>query len=236
MKQRKLYVFQHVDCEGPGAVGRAAGEYGLALERFQPARSLPAGEEAAGLLILGGPMGVYEAGRHPWIADESACCRRFVDSGKPVLGICLGSQILASALGARVYPHERKEIGWGEVSLESAAAGDPLLGGLPSPFKAFHWHGDTFDLPAGSVHLARSKVCANQIFRFGASAWGFQCHFEVERDDPLKWAGEYRDEVRKENAPTIGEDFHKDTEAYWPPLQPVAETIADRFIRLCVNS
>jgi len=232
----KVLVFQHVDCEGPGIFAQAALKQGFELVILDPSKRLPTAEEmfeARGLIVLGGPMGVYESGRYSWIAAEVERVGEAVRSGKPVIGICLGSQVLASALGARVFPHTRKEIGWDDIELLPGSQQDPLLRDLPSPLEVFHWHGDTFDLPEGAVCLAQSRTCRNQIFRFGAKAWGLQCHLEIERTDPITWSKVYQEEVRKTRAPTVGEDFDRDTDRYWPLLQPVARQVAGRFFGFC---
>ena len=234
--ERKVLVFQHVDCEGPGVFGRVAPQACVRLSTVHPSKSLPHGREMAGisgLIVLGGPMGVYESDRHAWIAREVELVGEAVRAGKPVIGLCLGSQILAAALGARVYPHDHKEIGWDDIELAPAARQDPLFCDLPSPLKVFHWHSDTFDLPAGAIRLASSRLCRNQAFRFGKRAWGLQCHLEIERADPLTWAGIYREEVEKTGAPTTGVDFGRDTDQHWPPLQPVAQKVAERFFSFC---
>lgn len=234
--KRNIFVFQHVDCEGPGIFGAVAGP---SLRLFDPSRSLPSESElgqAAGLIVLGGPMGVYEADRYPWILEEVGRVQTAVKVGIPVLGICLGSQILASALGASVRPQARKEIGWDAIELSAAAASDPLLGGLPPRLPAFHWHGDTFDLPEGAAHLAASRLCQNQAFRHGGNAWGLQFHLEIDREDPARWAKAYRDEVRETAAPTVGSDFQGDTEKFWPLLRNCAGKVAERFLKMCADT
>lgn len=228
----KILVFQHVDCEGPGVFG----ECGARLESFDPAKRLPSEQElsrAAGLIVLGGPMGVYQTERHPWLAREVELVGKAARAGKPVIGICLGSQILAAALGARVYPHDRKEIGWDHIALSPDAMSDPLFCDMPSPLQVFHWHGDTFDLPSRAVLLALSSVCKHQIFRFGKRAWGLQCHLEISREDPANWAAVYAEEVIQTNAPTVGDDFGRDTELYWPRLRTFAGKMAKRFFGFC---
>ena len=234
--EKKILVFQHVDCEGPGVFGRVARKAGAQLSTVHPSKSFPHAREvteASGLIVLGGPMGVYESDRYAWIAREVELVGKAVSAGKPVIGICLGSQILAAALGARVYPHDHKEIGWDDIELAPASRQDPLFYDLPSPLKVFHWHSDTFDLPAGAVRLASSRFCRNQAFRFGKGAWGLQCHLEIERADPLSWAGVYLEEVKKTIVPTVGVDLGRDTDQHWPPLQPFAEKMAERFFSFC---
>lgn len=204
-----------------------------------PQKGLPPDDalaRASGLLILGGPMGVYERQLHSWIDRELASIRAALARNKPVLGICLGSQMLAAALHARVYPHTRKEIGWADIHFHPAARNDPLFSDAPSPLGVFHWHGDTFDLPDGAVLLASSEVCPHQIYRHGTNAWGLQCHLEIEREDPACWAAVYADELERTGGPTVGGAMADETSARWPALRPFAEKAAGRFLELCLSS
>jgi GMP synthase (glutamine-hydrolysing) len=149
-------------------------------------------EAAAGdpdlLVILGGPMGVYEADRHSFLKQEIRLCAGRLRRDRPTLGICLGSQIIAAALGARVYPGALAEIGWYPVTLEKEAASDPPVACLAAESDMFlHWHGDTFDLPAGAVLLARSRRTRHQGFRFGANGYALQFHLEVAPESIRRW-------------------------------------------------
>ncbi|MGX5817552.1 type 1 glutamine amidotransferase [Chitinophaga lutea] len=170
-----IHYFQHVAFEGLACIEDWARQKGhsLSVTRWyeQPATQLP--EDAQMLIVMGGPMGVYEDEQYPWLAREKALIREAVAKDMPVLGICLGSQLIASALGAKVYPNATKEIGWFPVRLFDDTA--------PDPTTVFHWHGDTFDLPEGAVHLAESAVCKNQAYRVGEKVIGLQFHFEVTR-------------------------------------------------------
>jgi GMP synthase (glutamine-hydrolysing) len=138
-----------------------------------------AAETADGILVLGGPMGVYDVDRHPRLRDEMALLTAALAKDTPVLGICLGSQLLAAALGAKVYPGPQKEIGWYEVTPQAAAHDDPLFEAITAPFMALHWHGDVFDLPAGARRLASSALTAHQAFAYGRRAWGLLFHLEA---------------------------------------------------------
>lgn len=120
---------------------------------------------------MGGPMGVYEEEQYPWLTTEKKLIREAIAAGKPVLGICLGAQLIAAALGAKVYPNKEKEIGWYPVQFHPDLA--------PSPTTVFHWHGDTFDLPENAEHLAETPVCKNQAYRVGDRVYGLQFHFEI---------------------------------------------------------
>ncbi len=183
MKRAKtVCAIQHVPCETLGLIAGALKRQGLAVKLVRPFRGerIPRSLRAcAGLVVMGGPMGVYEQDRHPFLAGEIRLLQQAVREAKPVLGVCLGSQLLAAALGAPVTPGRRKEIGWHGVTLTNAASKDPLWRGLERRFIGYHWHGDVFKLPPGAVSLARSGLTRNQAFRFGESAYGILFHLEV---------------------------------------------------------
>ena len=176
-------VLQHIDVEGPGLLGAALQARGVTLRTVRPyaGEPVPARCDADALVVMGGPMGVYESDRYPHLSDELRLIEATVADGRPVIGTCLGSQLLAAALGARVYPNTRKEIGWHDVELTDAARDDALLGGVPRRFTPVHWHGDIFDLPAGAVHLAASAITRHQAFRYGANVYGLLFHLELDR-------------------------------------------------------
>ena len=194
--QRKIIVVQHVAEEGLGLLERVLREAGVSVENIGPHDPVPvrALEEAGGLVVLGGPMGVYDADRYPRLNQELELLRLALERGTPILGICLGSQLLAAALGARVYPGPSKEIGWYDVTLEPAAASDALFRALPSTFKALHWHGDVFEVPPGAVPLARSALTACQGFSIG-SAWGLLFHLEAGPPEVERMARAFPDEL-----------------------------------------
>lgn len=147
-------------------------------------------ESCAGLVVLGGPMNVDQTDRYPFLAAETRWIADAIAADVPVLGICLGSQLLAKALGARVYASRVKEIGWYDVELTPAAKTDPLFSGCSPIQRVFQWHGDTFDLPRGAVQLARGQDCENQAFRYGDSAYALQFHLEVTPEIVATWLGE----------------------------------------------
>jgi GMP synthase (glutamine-hydrolysing) len=131
------------------------------------------------LLVMGGPMGVYDEDRYPWLVDEKGFIRRVIDSGKGVLGICLGSQLIAAALDQRVYPHTRKEIGWFPVSATPEKKQAPLFDGLPDTLTVMHWHGDTFDTGPGLVPVYSSQATPHQAFQYGSRVAALQFHPEM---------------------------------------------------------
>jgi len=176
-------VLQHVAVEGPGRIAAALDRAGhqtrtVRLDRGDPVPVGPAGLD--GLVVLGGPMGVRDVDDYPHLRAELDLLADCVDAGVPVLGICLGSQLLAAALGAAVAPSGSLELGWLPVQHLPGAAADPLLSPLPDPFPALHWHGDVLDLPAGATPLARSERTHLQAFRVGSTAYGLLFHLEAE--------------------------------------------------------
>jgi GMP synthase (glutamine-hydrolysing) len=181
---KRILVFQHVPHEELGTLDFLLREAGCEIHtvKFWRAGSAPASLEGfAALIVLGGPMGVYEADKHPHLAAETRLIETALNKDLALLGICLGSQLMANALGARVYPSGIKEIGWYDLTPTPDAKNDPLLRHLRAREKVFQWHGDTFDLPTGAVHLAFSPLCPNQAFRYGRNAYALQFHLEVDR-------------------------------------------------------
>ena len=174
----RVRVFQHVPFEGLGALEPAFLTRGceIAFTRFFANDPLPAAADVDFLVALGGPMSVNDEAAWPWLAAEKEFIRRHVATGRPFLGICLGAQLLASALGARVFPNRDKEIGWFPIA--GVPARDPAVFRFPATAEVFHWHGETFDLPPRAIPLARSQACENQAFQIGA-AIGLQFHLET---------------------------------------------------------
>jgi GMP synthase-like glutamine amidotransferase len=201
---RRAIVLQHLDREGPGFIADLCQQRGLEIRivRLDLGAPVPASlEDGDILVVMGGSMGVGDVAdpRYPFLAREVALLRTVLAKAQPVLGVCLGAQLLAHAAGSRVYPNQqpdalgvlrpRREVGFGNVRILGTGH-EPALAGLPETIPVLHWHGDTFDLPAGAVRLAENDVCANQAFRIGQRAYGLQFH--VETDAPLvrHWAEE----------------------------------------------
>jgi GMP synthase-like glutamine amidotransferase len=182
-------LLQHVPHEGPGLIASAAAEAGVDLvpSRAWASDTVPDAAEIDGVVAMGGPMSVNDVGEHAWLEPEIELLRRALDRELPVLGVCLGAQLLARAVGCEVRASEREEIGAGTVELTEAARDDPLLGRCGERIEAFHWHGETFDLPAGATTLASTALCANQAFRAGERAWALQFHLEVDARLAAAW-------------------------------------------------
>lgn len=174
-------VVRHAANEGLGLLGTVLRDAGIQHRTVDFSNGDGASMDlrgAGGLIILGGAASVCELSRYPHLADECAMVEQAITGGMPVLGICLGAQIIAHALGARVYHGDRREVGWGSVTLTDDAQNDPLFVGRPSPMDVFHMHGDTYDLPSDAHLLARSDLYEHQAFEWGAQAYGFQFHLE----------------------------------------------------------
>lgn len=145
------------------------------------------GDKGVGTLVLGGPMGVYEEEDFPFLREERRYLRDLVRRGEPVLCICLGAQLLATALGGKAYPGGATEVGWHRLQLTEPGRDDPLLKPFVGVDRVLQWHGDTFDLPDGAVHLASSPTFENQAFRVGRRAYGIQFHPEIEESTVRGW-------------------------------------------------
>ena len=225
MTAARAIVLQHTPTEGPERVAVALAERGVActvraLHQGEPVPDDLAPDEI--LIVMGGPMGVGDVGdaRWPFLGQEIALLRKLCARDAPVLGICLGSQLLAAAAGARVYPNTRpgpdgspapaREVGWGPVDLIGAER-EPVLAGLASPLMVLHWHGDTYDLPPGAAQLASTAVCRHQAFRLGRRQFGFQFHCELEADTIPIWVREDADFVLGANGEGGGARILADT-------------------------
>jgi GMP synthase (glutamine-hydrolysing) len=187
---RKVLVFQHVAHKILGTLNPTLKEHGLNMRYVNFERepnAQPSVEKYNGLIILGGHMGVYEADKYKHIKVEAKLIEDALKKEIPVLGICLGSQILAHVLGSPVRKHEEKEIGWHDVYLTKNGLTDPLFKEFKQREKVFQLHGDTFDIPSSCVHLAESSVCSAQAFRYGDKVYGLQFHLEVDGPMILRW-------------------------------------------------
>ncbi len=177
----RIHALQHVPFEPPGSIETWAQRAGHALTVTHLHRGgpLPALDESDLLVVLGGPMSVHDEVRFPWLVDEKRFIERAIASGRRVLGICLGAQLVAHVLGARVHSSHDKEIGWFAVEATEAARTATAFQDFPTRLLAFHWHGETFEIPAGAIHVARSAACAHQAFAFGDRVIGLQFHLET---------------------------------------------------------
>ncbi|MBI4596771.1 MAG: gamma-glutamyl-gamma-aminobutyrate hydrolase family protein [Candidatus Omnitrophica bacterium] len=177
-----LLVIQHVPHERLGTFEPIFMQSGLTIRTLNAADTQaiwPKPDDANGIVSMGGPQSVYEQRKYPWIKKELAFLEEAIAAKRPILGVCLGAQMLAAALGAKVTKNPQKEIGWYPLMREPGADGDPMWDIFGQTETVFQWHGDTFALPKGAVQLASSPLCAQQAFRYGDNAYGVQFHVEV---------------------------------------------------------
>jgi len=202
----KAWIFQHVPFEGPGSIADWLEERRAQVgrTRFFAEPELPPPGALDLLVVMGGPMSVNDEAEFPWLAEEKRFIREAVASGVPTLGICLGAQLIASALGARVRRNPVKEIGWFPVR---AVPADGDVFRLPEECDVFHWHGETFDLPEGAVRLAESGPCRNQAFQTGRRAIGLQFHLETTPESAAAILDNCRDEIAAGRAKGAAEPY-----------------------------
>lgn len=213
---RRCLAIRHVAFENLGAFSGPIAEAGYEVRYAEAGTdALNAADDAHLLVVLGGPVGAYDEARYPWLAAELALIERRIATGRPILGVCLGAQLLARAAGARVYPGPVKEIGYAPVRLTEAGKASPLAALADSP-TVLHWHGDTFDLPENARRLAQTDAYANQVFALGASL-GLQFHLEVDPGSLEAWLighsaelaagdldpGDLREQARRHGKATI---------------------------------
>ena len=232
---RRLLVFQHVSFEILGTLHSLLKARGFRIRYANFGRHPHARAEIArynGLVVLGGPMNVDDLERHPHLAVEVELIQQAIEQGLPVLGICLGAQLIAKALGARVHANGGKEIGWYDVSPTLAAKDDPLFRDFGEMEKIFQWHGDVFELPAGAVHLATSQRCPHQAFRYGTNVYGLQFHLEVDEHLIERWltVPAHCAELNEEHINP--ETIRHETTQYLHRAHAMSEQMFGRFIDL----
>lgn len=188
-------------------------------------------QDFQGLVVLGGAMDAWDDAGFPALASISKLIRGFHDAHKPVLGICLGAQLLARTLGARVYRHHQPEIGFSKLSMTPAAGHDALLHDLPSTVQLMQWHYDTFDLPKDATLLMTGEVCRHQGFRVGRS-YGFQCHFEVTLDIIREWV---RSSAVQERHPHLAASLEGQCRQHLVNAQHFGTNVMERWLKLCLN-
>jgi GMP synthase (glutamine-hydrolysing) len=227
----KIYILQHHPVESLANIADALEGAALAWQyvRVDEGQPVPASMKGAGgLIVMGGPMAVYQTDRYPWLRDEMRLIEDAMKSNLPVLGVCLGAQILAATLGAKVERNSNgKEIGWHPIRLSDSAKDDRLMRGLPASMTPFHWHGDIFELPPGAVSLASSDKTPCQAFRRGDKAYGLQFHLEVTREGVAAMADAFAKDLVRENIPA--DRMIAQAAEFLPPLEKISETVFTRW-------
>ena len=234
---RILAIVQQRDA-GPGVFAEAIRDAGGELDEWvPPEQPNPPGDPLGydSVLVLGGAMNADEEERHGWLAREKALLRELLAQEVPLLGLCLGGQLVAEAAGAEPRRAEQPEIGWHQVEVTPEGADDPLLGPLAPSFEAFQWHSYEFPLPPGAVPITRSEVCL-QGARIGERAWALQFHPEVSRTDALHWVEDYEsdpDAVRIGIDPTV---LGPETEAKIAAFNHLGRNLCRRWLKACVEN
>jgi GMP synthase-like glutamine amidotransferase len=231
----RIRVLQHVAYEGPAAIGdwAAARGHDVAITRLDRGEALPAVADFDALVLMGGPMSANDETIYPWLAPEKRLVEAAAQGGRRILGVCLGSQITASALGKRVYAADAPEIGWFPVRVRAEAAASRTFAGLGTSFTPFHWHGETFDLPEGAIHLAETDPCPHQAFemeldggpsRGGALVLALQFHLEAtEASVRAMWES---DRGAAPEAALLGDRLG----AHPARNRPLLDTVLDRWL------
>lgn len=217
-----------------GQVGAALAEVGAALDIRRPWKgdNLPSGShDHDAIAVFGGEQSAVDDHSHPYLPELARLMRAFGDAGRPVLGICLGSQILARAYGANNLIGTAPEFGWHKVELTEAAKDDPVLSAVEAGFPIFEWHSDTFTLPDGAVRLARNPAVENQCFRIGRAAYGTQFHFEADRGVVGKWNAEFKDMLDRKH-PGWLPDYAATAQRSGPAADAAGLSIARAWVAL----
>lgn len=232
----EILVIQHVESEGLGIISPLLGITGINVDTIKIFKGDGVPRNILGrrgLIVLGGPMGVYEQETYPFINAETALIESALKADVPVLGICLGAQLLAKAAGAKVYKGGAKEIGWYKVKQTTAGVQEKLLFGFPAEYTVFQWHGDTFDLPPDAVNLASSELFPNQFIKVGNCAFGVQFHLEVTEPMVSQWLKLNSAEVKAAGIdPAV---VLEQTPVNIPSIHRLGRTMLTRFIKLIQN-
>lgn len=193
----RVHYLQHVPFEGIGSIESFVIDkgYDLTCTKLYEKEDLPPVQDFDWMIVMGGPMGVHDEHIYPWLKPEKNFIKEAIFSGKIVLGICLGAQLIADTLGARVYKNKYREIGWFDIIRSKEMENTLLAKSLPQKAKVFHWHGDTFDIPDGAIPLAKSEACPNQGFIFDDRVVAFQFHLETTLTSAEKLVDNCRGEL-----------------------------------------
>ncbi|WP_407351787.1 type 1 glutamine amidotransferase [Luteimonas sp. R10] len=233
----RILVFQHVAAEPLGTLDPLIRRRGhrirfVNFEREPDAQ--PNVDRYRGLVVLGGPMNVDDRAHRPHLRTELLAIERMLRQGKPVLGICLGAQLLAHVLGAGVARRERPEIGWYPLHVTDAGRGDPVLAPLQAAAPVFQWHRYQFEIPREAVHLARTETCEPQAFRWGDSAYGFQFHLEMDQPLVERWLHNphYREELLASGLPHDARAIQAQTRQHIAAMQANAHAVFNNFLDL----
>ncbi len=227
-------MFQNEKCEHLGVFSKILNENNISYQyiKLYEEEEIPNLNDYSAIIILGGPMNVYEERKYPFLKKENSSIKEALKINKPMLGICLGAQIIARAAGAKVYPAKRKEIGWFTLNLTTGGIENDVFRGLERQFTVFQWHGDTFDIPSGSIKLAKSNLFPNQAFSIGKTIYALQFHLEVTKKMILEWVNRYEDELVTLKEEVDPDEMLKSSEHHIQPLNNHAFLLFSNFLHL----
>lgn len=229
-------VLRHAQAEGLGLLANALRDLGIHNRYLDVARGdgLPRDvRSVGGVIVLGGAMGAYETEQHPFLKAEADFIEKAIEAGRPVLGVCLGAQMIAQVLGARVYAGDRREVGWAPVQLTDDGKDDSLFAGLGDSFTVFHLHGDTYELPPDAVNLAQSSLYEQQAFRWGDTVYGFQFHLEFTEPMIARLVGEPQSQQYITAAGVDPKQLMAETPQRVAGLADVAPEVFRRYFQQC---
>lgn len=230
MNLRKVLFVQHGETDKPGLLGDALRDRGIGLEIVRPdlGQAVPTSlTEHSGLAVGGGAQGVYEMEQYPYLAEEIRLIQSAAADGKPVIGLCLGGQLMAASFGADVRKGPVREVGFFPVELDPISEYDPIWCGLPRSFVTTHWHGDVFEIPPGGMRLGGSALTPNQLFRYGHALYGLQFHLEMTPEILDEMVEDSHDDLV-----AMGVDprqLSRDGRTHLPPLRETAVTVFSRW-------
>ena len=230
----RIHFLQHVPFETSGCIETIAAErhYTVSTSRIWENPSLPEPDEADLFVVLGGPMNIYEYDNYPWLTTEKQYIEKLIDHDAAILGICLGSQLLADALGSTVIPNGCKEIGWYPVKITRQCGMSPLMKGIPATFIPFHWHGDTYPVPPGAIPLGSSEACNIQGFIFGERIIGLQFHLEMTDDTLRSIIEACKSELIMDDYVQTADDIFEDAGQFIQPAQSYMERLVENIVRM----
>lgn len=227
----KLHFIQHVPFEGPAFIETWARRKGhdVTGTLMQKGLKMPRIEELDWIILLGGPMNIYEHDQYPWLVQEKKWIEKAVRNGKTVMGVCLGAQLIADVLGGRVMKNRHKEIGWYPVTLTENAKQSLFFNVLPREFIAFHWHGDTFETPLTCRSMAQSEACSNQAFEYDDRIFGLQFHLESTEESINLLLNHCGDDIKNSAAYVQNDDKIRSGYAFLPEIQTKMESLLNRI-------
>ena len=230
---KRVLVLQHADPEHPGLILEALRNVGAQVKTIRTDLAQPAPpslDAYAGLIIMGGPQSVYEEEKFPYLRPEKQLARQAIDNNIPLLGVCLGSQVIADVLGSEVHPGPAPEIGWKPVRRSEQAANNPILSALPETFTPLHWHGDIYDLPKSATPIASSEMTATQGFTYNQNVYALLFHLEMTEQQITQMATQFPEDIRRANLEPA--TLLSQTPAHAAALKPIATQIFTRWTAL----